>query len=107
MIAATGRALRTALREADTVAHVGGGQFALLLNDASGSLGVRSAAQRCIIELERELGEPKGHVQGAVGLVARMPPHLAQTVLIAQGRTAYERALTRTTSEVTNSDDWA
>ena len=106
LIAATGRALRTALREADTVAHVGGGQFALLLNDASGSLGVRRAAQRCIIELERELGEPKGNFRGALGLVASMPPHLAQTALIAQARTAYERALKRT-SEVTNSDDWA
>ena len=39
--------------------------------------------------------------------MASMPPHLAQTVLIAQARTAYERALKRTTSEVANSDDWA
>ena len=36
-----------------------------------------------------------------------MPPHQAQAVLIAQARTAYERALKRTTSEVKNSDDWA
>ena len=107
LIAATARALRTALRDADTVAHLGGGQFALLLNDASGSLGVRSAAMRCIIELERELGEPKGHFSGALGLVASMPPHVAQAVLIARARTAYERALKRATSEVLNSDDWA
>ena len=107
LIAATARALRSALHDADTVAHLGGGQFALLLNDASSRLGVRSATTRCIIHLERELGETRGHFSGALGLVASMPPHQDQAELIAQAHTAHERALKRSTSDVTNSDEWA
>ena len=42
-----------------------------------------------------------------MGLVASMPPHQDQAELIAQARTAHERALKRSASDVDKSDEWA
>ena len=94
-IARVGRAVRVAVRASDTVAHLGRGLFALMLNDASSNLGARSAASRIINQLEGELGQPGGRWSAVMGFVVSTPSHQAQRILMAQAHAAFTRAMSR------------
>jgi GGDEF domain-containing protein len=95
LIASVGRAVRSAVRASDTVAYLGRGLFALILNDASSTLGARSAAARIIRHLEGELGHPQDRWSVAMGFVVSMPSHQRQPILMAQAQAAFTRATNR------------
>ena len=107
MIANAARALRSAVRASDSVAHLGNGRFALMLQDVSSTLGVRGAAVRIQIHLERELGEPTEGLSAAIGFAVSMPPHVEAAMVLEQARVAHMRAVKRTTRPRATRDDWA